>query len=342
MIGSLHQGSGPRLKVGWFIPVNHPNYDKLAASLWIRCLQLIPYLEAHGIQSTVNDASARPDVAVFVRHQDDTAYDTARRLKDDGVPVVFDVCVNYFHEAQVPELGVVVTPHLVDECLRMVALADVVTTASRHIAERAQAHHDRVVYVPDSVNRSHFRFSKGEAEFDRRPIRAVWSGVAPKAVELEPILPLLAERSIPLTVIAERPPALKVRSTSGVRDFEYTYREWRYESFPREILGGEICLSHRRTDNPYNQGHSHFKIAVFLSAGVPALASPVPSYRDILDQHECGTICESPEDWAGAFDRIVSDPGLLKHWSRQCRAAVECLSTDRVARQYVDVFQSLK
>jgi hypothetical protein len=110
----------------------------------------------------------------------------------------------------------------------------------------------------------------------------------------------------------------------------------------QDILDGDICLSHRRIDNPYNQGHSHFKIGVFLGAGVPALASPVPSYREILDHHDCGRLCVSLEDWAEVLNQIEDDRPLLERWGRQAKAAMEPYSTDRVSQQYVALFESLR
>ncbi len=36
-----------------FIPVSHRNLNRMSASVWIRCLQLLPYLEEHGIRYPV-------------------------------------------------------------------------------------------------------------------------------------------------------------------------------------------------------------------------------------------------------------------------------------------------
>ena len=331
-----------RASVGWFVPMNHSNFDKLPASVWIRCLQLLPYLKELGFESTVNDLNARTDVAVFVRWQNDAAHERALSLKKQGTPIVFDLCVNYFDEAVALGVGAAVTRRHIEDCLRMVALADVVTTASCYIAERARQHHGRVVYIPDSIDPSHFQYSKRGRDFDRRPLRAVWCGVAPKAIELEPLLPLLSSSGIDLTVIADRPPDLTLRTESGEQTFAYTYRRWAYRTFPRDLLEGEICLSHRRLDNEYNQGHSHFKIGVFLAAGVPALASQVPSYCEILDRHECGAVCRSFEEWQAALELILKDRSVLKQWGQCAKAAMEPYATPRVAAQYAEIFESLR
>ena len=76
------------MKISWFIPPNrinryipdllskriklgYYNYDRVLASVWLRCLQLIPYLEEQGILCRINDFSANSDISIFVRWQND-------------------------------------------------------------------------------------------------------------------------------------------------------------------------------------------------------------------------------------------------------------------------------
>ena len=56
------------LRLGYY------NFDKVSASVWLRCLQLIPYLEEKGIRCRINDFSSESDISIFVRWQDDQAY----------------------------------------------------------------------------------------------------------------------------------------------------------------------------------------------------------------------------------------------------------------------------
>lgn len=329
------------LTVNWFIPVTHRDYNRMPASVWIRCLQLVPYLEERGVRCTVKDPDAEADICVFVRWQDEHAYELARRQKRKGRRVVFDLCVNYFDETGLFEGGYGTTAERVEECLRMVEIADVVTCASTYIARRARDFHPWAVYLPDSIDPEHFRLVKPEQDFKRPKVRAIWSGIASKARELEPILPLLRCRRIPLTIVSNEKPSLSLRR--GFLRWPYGYRfiRWRYETFPRSTLEGELCVVHRPVDNPYNLGHSLFKIGVFLAQGVPALVSPVPSYAELLDSGQGGHLCRTLEDWEDALDRILNDRGLLIEWSKQAIAVLEAYATHRVVGQYVTLFREL-
>jgi hypothetical protein len=323
--------------VTWHLPVAHRRFDRMPASVWIRCLQLLPYLERLGIACTVNDEAAPADVAVFVRRQDEASRRLAERLRARGVRVAFDLCVNYYDETGLLPGGYGVTAVQVGECRAMTALADVVVAASGFIAERARAHHARVELLPDSLDRAHFRFTKRYESRPRwwrgaRPPVAVWCGTAVKGPELEPWLPLLTKRRIPLLVISERRPRLSAR---------FRFVRWRHATIPRDLLRGDFSIAPREIDTLYNRGHSFFKIAMFMAEGVPAVASPVPSYRQVLVPEVGGLICDTPAEWEEAMDRIVAEPTLLARWSPGAREAIAPYLTETIARDYARLFTAL-
>jgi hypothetical protein len=324
------------VSVAWFVPVNHTDFDRMPASVWIRCFQLIPYLERLGIRSSVNDGLASADVCVFVRMHDAVAYRLATDARRRGCKVALDLCVNYFDETGLLEGGYGVTRAHVDECLRMVSVADVVIAGSAYIAARAREVHARVTYLPESVDREHFRYTKTHdapgPPLSSRPVTAAWCGYAVKARELEPFLPLFAARKIPLVVISDRRPALPI---------PFGFIRWRYASLPRNLLQGDFCIAPRQLDTPYNLGHSLFKVGVFLSEGVPAVASPVPSYREVLIPERTGLLCDSLPDWENALDRVLGNRELLRAWSREATEVMRPYLTEEVARRYAALFREL-
>ncbi len=316
--------------VAWFVPVRHRNYDRMPASVWIRCLQLLPYLEREGIRSVVNDERTRADVAVFVRQQVARARATARAARSRGTRIVFDLCVNYFDATGLTPGGYGVTDAQVGECLAMVEVADAITTASAFIADRARAHHASVEYLPDSVDHRHFARTKWH-DPAAQPI-AIWCGYSVKAVELEPLLFLLEKRGISLVVVSDARPRLPIA-------FEFV--RWRWASAPRDLLRGDVCIAPRDLESAYNLGHSFFRIGVFLAQGVPVLAAPVPSYSEVLASGRNGLVCASDGEWETALDRIAADPTLLSRWSREATLAMEPFWTETVALRYARLFRSL-
>ena len=214
----------------------------------------------------------------------------------------------------------------------MVDVADVITCASEFIRKRSMDFHPRSLYLPDSVDFRHFRFEKLLSDFDKPFLSAIWSGMSHKASELAELFPLLISRGISLTVISEKKPSLPG---------PYTYLPWSYLTFPRDILKGEICVTPRRTDNSYDLGHSHFKIGVFLTQRVPALASCLPSYIEAIGKTGGGIICNYKFDWEVALDQVLKNRQILKDCSINAKRGMLSYSTELITQKYIQLFQSL-
>jgi len=318
------------ITVAWFLPVRHRNWDRMPASCWIRCLQLLPYLERLGVRSVVNDRRTRADVAVFVRRQDAEAGDLAVAARARGTRVVFDVCVNYFDDTGWLPGGYGVTARHVAECRAMVEVADAVTAASAFIAGRAREVHPRVEYIPDSVDRAHFRHTRTPGP--GRPLTAIWCGYSVKAAELTPVLVRLDKRGIEIVIVSDAPPSLPV---------PFTFVRWRHASAPTELLRGDFAVAPRDLDHAYNRGHSFFRIGVFLAQGVPVLAGPVPSYAEVLTSEVDGLVCATEAEWESALDRIAAEPQCLGAWSAAAVRAMEPHWTEAAARRHAALLRTL-
>lgn len=318
------------LTVAWILPVRHRNVDRMPASVWIRCLQLLPYLERHDIQSVFEERPGAADVVIFVRRQDDAARALASSARARGARVVVDFCVNYFDETGLAPGGYGVTARHVAEARAMVEAADLVTAASAFIASRARTLHDRVEYVPDSVDRTHFHRTK--VHDATAPLVAIWCGYSVKATELEPILPLLTERSIPLVVVSDARPRLSI---------PFEFRRWRHASAPADLLVGDVALAPRDLGNRYNLGHSFFRVGVFLAQGVPVLAGPVPSYSEVVRPGENGLSLASEADWKVGLDAVLADRNRLCEWSARAVRTMEPYWTAGVAERYARLLRGL-
>ena len=337
------------MKVTWLIPTTRLNkfipssfyrhkivkrylYDRVEASIWIRCLQLISYLEEYGVRCRVNEPEAEADIVVFVRWQDAMAYDAMQRQKDKGRKVVFDLCINYFDETGLYDGQYGVASKQVEEALKIVKLADVITCGSEFIKGRASDFHPHTVYLPESIDLRHFHFSKPKSDFFKPVLTAIWSGQPCKAAELAETYRALTKRNIPLAIISEKKPELP-----GA----YIFYPWSYKTFPQYILNGELCISPRRTDNPYDMGHSHFKIGVFMAQGVPAIASSLPSYKEVINKTGGGMVCDSKSTWEDTLDSVLENRQMLWEWSQTARSGMMQYSTESITKKYIRLFERL-
>ena len=337
------------MKINWFIPpkvinnfipgslskrlkIGYYNYDRVVASVWIRCLQLIPYFEEHGIRSRINDFSSDSDISIFVRWQNNQAYECIKKQKDRKKVVIFDQCVNYFDVAGTFPGNYGSTNENRLQILRMAKLSDAFTCPSEFIRQRAQQEGIPSHYIPESIDLKHFRNEKIPNNSEKQPLKAIWSGQSVKANELNDVIPLLKERNISLNVISEKKPNLS---------FSFDYIPWSYYTFQKTILNGDFCIAPRKTNNSYDLGHSHFKIGIFMAHGIPALAAPIPSYIEIIKETNGGKICESASEWEIALDEIIENPQNLIEWSKLARIGMQVYSTENIVKRYVILFQQL-
>ena len=137
----------------------------MPASIWIRCLQLIPYLEKRNIACTINDLATDANISVFVRWQNDKAYSLIEKSVAKGQKVIFDLCVNYLETAGQIGKSYGSFPEQREQALRMIEVSDVVTCASDFIRQRASEFHSNAMYIPDSIDQDHFKFKKDHRDF---------------------------------------------------------------------------------------------------------------------------------------------------------------------------------
>ena len=325
----------PPLRVCWILPFHtrYDDYNNVQASVWIRALQLFDPLEQLGVQSVVGDMESDCDLAVFLRVQDERAQKLARTFRRRGVPTVFNAVVNYFQrEGNREVLDVRVPQNLVEDCIAMAAICDATIAASRFIADQAENHSERVFYIPDSVDLDHFSGGYLNQESLDRKLILGYAGVSTKAEEIDSIWPTALTSQPELLCISEKPPELSC-------DFEFV--SWKYETFPQNLLRAHLGIAPRRIDNSYDRGHSSFKILVFLAQGIPVLASPVPSYDEVLKDGENGYFCADSKQWQSRIEQFLECPEHLHELSKHCRSSVSEFSTKRIAASHRKAFEQI-
>jgi hypothetical protein len=320
--------------INWFTPIKSLDYNKNLASTWIRCLQLIPYLEKEKIYSHINSFHEDADVAIFVRYQNKEALDLAKKCKSKGQKIIADFCVNYLDVSGKVGEGYGSLEFQREEAIRMIEIADIVFCSSNNITSSFRKYHENVHYLSDSINLDHFKYIKKIEDFNKKKLNLMYAGVSSKTTYLfEHIYPLVRDFDYSLSMIMDkRKPLLK----------RYSYQKWNYESFPQELIKADLGLAPRDVESSYDLGHSIFKIGVFIAQGIPVLASPVPSYFEIIKDSNVGMICSSPKDWRDALMIVEEDRSILSKWSSRCHDVIMPYSTENIVKRYTNIFNGIK
>ena len=96
-------------------------------------------------------------------------------------------------------------------------------------------------------------------------------------------------------------------------------------------IQSDAVISPRFLDNSYNLGHTEWKITLGMACGCRALASPVPSYRDVWARSS-GTeivLCNTQDEWHSAFETMLTI-GVSRDVRRRSQSIVEKHYSSRV------------
>lgn len=303
------------ISANFFVKSLHlSDYNKVLPSNWIRCLQLMKYFKGiEGLRVTVNNFTYRPDILVIMRGFGRPERLLAAVYRSLGIKVVWDTCVNYF---ETDGKNRQIKPCQIDAAHKMIKNCDAVFTASKFVRDIA-AKHITPFYLSDTIDKGHFSLWKNDINL-KAPVIG-WSGVALKAKILERHKQFLKNRRV--LIISEKDPAL---------DLNYEFIKWDYRRFPEDIAKCDIMFSPRDLDDMYNMGHSIFKVGVFLAAGIPVIADPVPSYTELRCPHLY--LCDTANT---DIEKVLAgiDAGK-REWD-------ERFSSENIVREYYEVFKKV-
>ena len=323
-------------RVGWVTYDSFPRRKRRFADLdsftGMRVGNVARWLNRHDetIAHELYDPDRRYDLVVFQKAMDARCQSEAEKLQSAGCKVVFDANVNYYDnwgEYFVP--GTEPTALQRHDAERMTTLADCVVADSSYLEQRIRPINPRVVWIPDNVN---LRIYRGVREHRRGPLRLVWSGVGKKADHLFLIADVLAGlRDASLTLVTDEAPPGLAALERAIQCRLVRFSERRYA---RVLLESDVIISPKRLVNAYEMAHTEYKITLGMAVGLPAVASPQPSYREAIGCHGGGIVAESEADWRSAFERLRDPEVRADVGARARQTVIDRYETSVVAAQY--------
>ena len=286
---------------------------------------------------------------VFLKSMGPHCLAFAQRLRAAGSVVLFEANVDYYTRYDgVARLDVMVpTASQRADAVAITEFADGVIGSSRHLAEVCREFNSAATWVPDNVD-----LRLRPAAVQREPMRdgrlqVWWSGMAAKLFEFlaaEEAFLALADR-IELQLVTDDVERARMRWPVEVRErFErflarVPHTLHRYRDIPH-LLGlyaaGGVIVSPRYLDVPYNLSHTEWKITLGMACDLPAIASPVPSYRDVAERSAPGavTIATGAEEWVEALEKFLANDARRVAGKAAGEAVRTHYATPVVAKQH--------
>ncbi len=310
-----------KCEVGFYIDDIQP-YNRAMASIRIRCYDIIEYFEKCGIHAELYKPFKDYKAVIFTKTCSDRAVRTAKKLHEKGVPIYYEAYCEFLEDESRRDDRERIN------ILKIAEQAQVVGTASPQQAEAFSKYHPKVLMIPESVHDDFFRAEKKHEPKER--VTLVYCGYSGKAKDTlcirEVLLKLQKKYRCRLLYICEKDPKLT--------DFEYEYLEYKQSEIPDQLLQGDIMIAPRPMNGIGQSAHSFTKVALPLAAGLPAVASPVPSY--------VGTpviLCRNDEEWTKALTRLITDAEERRKIGKQGREYVkDNFSLQKIGEEYRKLF----
>jgi glycosyltransferase involved in cell wall biosynthesis len=190
---------------------------------------------------------------------------------------------------------------------RMLAAADAVIANSEEFRTVIpRKHHHKLHVVFDGYEHDPALRKK---HHDRRALtlclvtNQVWDAV--------PCIPELPE-GVSLKIIGPGPEILagSFRGSRVFRDspFPFTYVPWSEETAVAEILECDAGIIPWPNVGAAERLKSANRLVLFMSLGMPVIASPVPSYLPLVRTGENGFIARRPDEWRDCIRLLRDDP----------------------------------
>jgi hypothetical protein len=313
-------------KIG-FVFQDSGTYYNAMASTRLRCFDIINFFK--------NDASyevkkystnEKLELVIFQKCFDEKSYEQALQLKEGGTKIILDINVNYIEKEG--DISDVVSDEQQNDIKKMLALTDCVITSSNKLKEIYSRHHKEVFCIEENVQNDFFDEHKQHRKNDE--IKLVYCGYSAKAQELyliEDVLKNLREKyKIKLLFISDQDPKIDI--------IPYEFIKYDQKKLPKQLLQGDIKLAPRDLNNSYNIGHSFTKVAYPMAVGLPAVASPQPSYinREVL-------ICNDSKEWHDTLERLIMDCELRNYYGYRGQEFVKNnFSINKIGFEYKHLF----
>ncbi|MBE0542929.1 MAG: glycosyltransferase family 4 protein [Verrucomicrobia bacterium] len=209
-----------------------------------------------------------------------------------------------------------------------------ITAGNEQLASFAREIHPSVSVWPSVVDTEYYRPVKSRRP---GPLRIGWSGSHQPMRDYVPMLkgPLMELAKtvdFEFLVISDELPQL---DWSGVKWRHIPWKEATEAEDLQEIDIGTMPLR----DAAFERGKCGMKAILYMSAGIPALVSPVGANCNIVLDGKTGFHCGSDSEWVAAFRSLVSDENLRLQLGRAGRAHVEMLYSQHcLFPRMIDIF----
>lgn len=202
-------------------------------------------------------------------------------------------------------------------------------------------YHNKTYIVFDSYEHKKDQYKK---HTDKKKIKLVFTSndVFSKFPKIE-YLP----KDVILTIIG--PPEERVKKFMPDKKiftetlYKFKYIVWDLKTVNKEILKCDVAvIPYRDKDlkNEFIKRKSNNRLVMFMSFGIPTIASPRKEYKKLIKQGKNGFIAKNPKEWIRFIEVLRDNPQLRKQIGKRARKDVlEKYSMEKQADLYLKILR---
>jgi len=318
-----------KYKIG-IISFDSKPYEFANASTRLRCYDIIEGFKGDTeFEVSLYTLTKKYDIVIFQKHFNRRARILAKILKLFNTKIIFDINVNYLGEDNNKDIYVNMKHKI--SIIKMFDISDYILTSSYALKDIYTPHHNLIDCIEENINNDFFQYKKKHTGSSNLSI--LYCGYAAKAKEVylikDALIRLHEEFGIKLLFITDSDPEINF--------IPYKYIKYNQHNLPELLIQGDIKIAPRDLTYSYNLGHSFTKVAYPMSVGIPAVASPVPSYinREVL-------ICNTDEEWYNTLKSLIINPELRNNIGNKAQMYVyNNFSLGNIIKQYKELFNRI-
>lgn len=321
-----------KIKVG-FVISSSEEYTKTMASTRLRCFDVIIFLNNKKIKAEVYNSQKKYEIVIFQKCYSKNHIELARRLKQEGSIVVFDINIDVSQLSE--NMGIYSQEQIKtineqkEDINIMLKEVDYVLTSTEYLKSIYSQYHSDVFCIEENVNEQFFKVKKEHKPSTK--INLLYVGYSSKAIEIniikDVLIQLNKEYNIELNCVTDSKPEINYMPINF-----YKYDQ---NIVHKQLLDSDIKIAPRDLTKKYNLGHSFTKVAYPMAVGIPAVASPVPSYlnREVL-------ICNNTIQWNETLKKLITNHNYRNYIGNKSREFVlNNFTINTIGQQYIDLIK---
>ena len=231
----------------------------------------------------------------------------------------------------------IVRRFLSDKIYKLCGLADLVITGSPYLTKSLEAHAEKIVEIPTSLDLSRYQNVKTS---ESNTFRIGWIGSKTTSINIQEIIPAIRQLQVSTKLML----VLIGFDTSQVellKDLPFEVVTWTASGEADTIASFDVGIM-PLSDNKFNLGKCGFKLLQYMACGLPTISSPFPANIKI-NRDNNNLFAVTSEEWLNAFENVLADRQYFKKTGvRNLEIVKEFYSVQANLPEYIRLFNELK